>query len=145
MNRYLLDTNIVSETIKPFPSARLVNWLSNQLDEELFISTITLAEIQRGIFTLPKGKKRNELNQWFSSVEGPASIFKGRILSFDNASATIWAQLMADGKKAGRPRNGFDMLIAAIAYANDCLIITNNEKDFSGLKVFNPIKKSIEL
>ena len=141
MTRYLLDTNIISETIKPWPSPLLAKWFENQRDDNLFISSLTLAEIRRGILDLPKGKKRDALHKWFLSVDGPSSIFRGRILPFNETAAFIWAELMVEGKKIGRPRDGFDMIIASVARANDCIIVTNNEKDFVGLKIINPLRE----
>ena len=141
MTRYLLDTNIISETIKPRPSPLLAKWFENQRDDNLFISSLTLAEIRRGILDLSKGKTRDALHKWFLSVDGPSSIFRGRILPFNETAAFIWAELMVEGKKIGRPRDGFDMIIASVARANDCIIATNNEKDFVGLKIINPLKE----
>lgn len=143
MTRYLLDTNIISETIKPLPSQNLQVWMSNQRDEDLFISSLTLAEIRRGILELPLGKKRSSLDRWFSGADGPSAIFQGRVLSFDEAASKMWAELMADGKKSGKPRHGFDMMIAAVAYANACTIVTNNEKDFYGLPILNPMRLGV--
>jgi predicted nucleic acid-binding protein len=59
---------------------------------------------------------------------------------FDESAALIWARLMADGKTNGRPRDGFDTIIAAVAEANGCVVVTANEKDFAGVQVLNPLK-----
>lgn len=139
MIRYLLDTNIVSEVTKPAPSEALTRWMSEQLDESLFISSLTVAEIRRGILELPAGKKRRRLEDWFSSPEGPAALFAGRVLPFDQNAALVWASLMADRKAKGRSRNLLDMIVAAVAEANACVIVTANESDFAGLKVLNPL------
>ena len=141
MKRYLLDTNIISNVVKPQPSDSLLSWMSMHRDEDLFIASLTLAEIRRGI--LENGKKRDALDQWFSAPDGPQAIFAGRILSFDDKAGLIWARLMAEGKTAGKPRNGLDMIIAAVAGANECVVVTNNEKDFVGLKVVNPRRGAI--
>jgi len=94
----------------------------------------------RGILEKPKGKKRDVLEAWFSGPEGPQALFAGRILGFDDNAALIWARLMAEGKAAGHPRSALDMIVAAIAGANNCVIVTDNEKDFAGLRMVNPIR-----
>jgi predicted nucleic acid-binding protein len=143
VTRYLLDTNIISNVVKPQPSDSLLSWMSMQRDEDLFIASLTVAEIRRGILEKPRGKKRNALDQWFSGPEGPQALFAGRILSFDDRAGLIWARLMAEGKAAGKPRSGLDMIIAAVAGANECVVVTDNEKDFVGLKIVNPIRRAI--
>ena len=138
--RYLLDTNILSNVIKPAPSESLLAWMSERADTELFIASLTLAEIQRGILEKPAGKKRRDLEAWFSGPEGPQALFKDRILAFDEDAGLIWARLMADGKASGRPRSALDTIIAAIGEANGCVVVTDNEKDFSGVEIINPMR-----
>jgi hypothetical protein len=140
MSRSLLDTNIISNVTKPMPSDALVVWMAEQSDEDLFISSLTVAEIRRGILEKPAGKKRRELERWFSGPEGPPALFAGRVLPFDEKAALIWARLMADGTAKGRPRSPLDMIIAAVAEANDCVVVTENERDFAGLKIVNPLR-----
>ena len=140
MSRYLLDTNIVSNPVKSMPSQALLDWLDRQNDEDLFISTLTLAEIWRGIEQLRAGKRRLEKERWFAGPSGPQAVFLGRILSFDENAALVWGRLMAEGTKAGRPRSGLNMILAAIAEANDCTLVTGNEKHFAGLKFINPMR-----
>ena len=140
MTRYLLDTNIVSETVKPAPSPMLTDWLGDQTDEDLFISALTLAELRRGVLQLPAGRKRRDLEAWFAGPAGPAALFAGRVLAFDERAALVWARLMAEGTARGRPRSALDMMIAAVAEANGCVVVTANEKDFAGLKIVNPMK-----
>lgn len=140
MTRYLLDTNIISNIVKPHPSEALLGWWAEQSDEDLFVASLTIAEIRRGILEKPRGKKRDELDAWFSGPEGPQELFASRILPFDDKAALIWARLMADGKAAGRPRSALDMIIAAVAGANDCVVVTDNEKDFNGLQIVNPLR-----
>jgi predicted nucleic acid-binding protein len=142
VTRYLLDTNILSNLVKPQPSASLMDWMASQPDEELFISALTVAEIRRGILEKPRGKKRDALETWFAGPEGPQALFAGRVLAFDDKAALIWARLMAEGKAAGRPRSALDMIIAAVAGANDCIVVTDNERDFVGLQIFNPMSAS---
>lgn len=138
--RYLLDTNILSNVTKPEPSTALMTWMANQTDEDLFIASLTVAEIRRGILEKPAGKKRTSLESWFVGDDGPQRLFANRVLAFDESAALIWAQLMAEGKANGRPRSGLDMIIAATAQANGCIVVTNNEKDFYGIEIINPLR-----
>jgi predicted nucleic acid-binding protein len=140
LTRYLLDTNIISNVTKPDPSELLLEWMSAQADSDLFISSLTVAEIKRGILDKPRGKKRERLEAWFAGPEGPQSLFRGRVLSFDENAALLWARLMSEGRAAGRPRSDLDMIVAAIAEANGCIIVTDNEKHFSGLDFLNPLR-----
>lgn len=140
MSRYLLDTNIISNIVKPKPSELLMKWMAAQRDEDLFIASLTIAEIRRGILDKPRGKKRDALDAWFSGPEGPQELFMDRILAFDDKAALIWARLMADGTSAGRPRSTLDVIIAAVAGANDCVVVTENEKDFSDIQFINPLR-----
>jgi toxin FitB len=140
VTRYLLDTNIISNVTKPTPSAALLAWMAEQADSELFISALTVGEIRRGLLEKPKGKKRAVLEAWFAGPDGPQALFAGRALPFDEKAGLIWARLMADGAAKGRPRSALDMIIAAVAEANGCLVVTDNEKDFTGLKFVNPLR-----
>jgi predicted nucleic acid-binding protein len=137
--RYLLDTNILSNVTKPAPSESLIAWMAEQVDQDLFISSLTVAEIRRGVLEKPAGKRRDQLEAWFSGPEGPQTLFAGRVLPFDEKAGLIWARLMADGKAKGRPRSALDMIIAAVAEANGCVVVTDNQKDFTGIDVFNPL------
>lgn len=140
MTRYLLDTNILSNVTKPVPSDVLTAWMTDQADEDLFITSLTVAEIRRGLLVKPAGKKRRELERWFAGPEGPQALFAGRVLPFDEKAGLVWARLMAEGTATGRPRSALDMIIAAVAEANDCVVVTDNEKDFAGVKIVNPLR-----
>ena len=140
MTRYLLDTNIISNVTKPNPSTALLAWMAEQADSDLFISALTVGEIRRGLLEKPKGKKRALLEAWFTGPEGPQALFAGRVLPFDEKAGLVWARLMADGTAKGRPRSELDMISAAIAEADECVVVTDNEKDVAGLKVVNPLR-----
>jgi predicted nucleic acid-binding protein len=142
VTRYLLDTNIISNVTKLDPSKPLLAWMAEQADADLFVSALTIAEIQRGLLEKPKGRKRALLEAWFAGPEGPQALFAGRVLPFDEKAGLIWARLMADGTAKGRPRSALDMIIAATAEANDCVVATDNEKDSGGLKFVNPLRGS---
>lgn len=138
--RYLLDTNIISNIVKPVPSEPLIEWMGEQNDDDLFIASLTIAEVRRGVLEKPAGKRRDQLEAWFLGPEGPQALFAGHILSFDEHAALIWARLMAQGKSLGRPRSAFDTIIASIAEYNECTVVTDNETDFAGVKFINPLR-----
>lgn len=140
MTRYLLDTNIISNVIKPVPSASLLTWMSEQTDDTLFIAAFTVAEVWRGILDKPSGKRRGALETWFLGPDGPCALFAGRVLAFDEEAGLAWARLMAGGKARGRPRSALDMIVAAVAEVNGCVIATDNERDFAGLDIINPLR-----
>jgi predicted nucleic acid-binding protein len=125
--------------VKPNPSPMLLAWMAEQNDTDLFISALTIAESQRGLLEKPKGKKRAALEAWFRGTEGPQALFAGRVLPFDEKAALVWARLMAEGTSKGRPRGALDMIVAATAEANACVVVTDNEKHFGGLKFINPL------
>src|SRR5947209_19514865 len=114
--------------------------VEEQIDEDLFIASLTVAEIKRGVLEKPPGRKRTALEAWFSGPEGPSALFAGRILPFDEKAGLVWARLMADGTATGRPRSGLDMIVAAVAEANRCVVVTENERDFAGIKIVNPLR-----
>jgi len=140
VTRYLLDTNILSNVVKPRPSRPLLAWMELQDDNDLFIASLTIAEIRRGILDKPAGRKKDELEAWFAGPEGPSILFAGRILPFDEKAGLLWAQLMAQGRSSGRPRSGLDMIIAATAMVNGCMVVTDNERDFAGVAFVNPMR-----
>ena len=88
----------------------------------------------------PAGRRRNQLEAWFDGSEGPQALFAGRVLAFDEPAALIGARLMADAKARGRPRSALDTIIAAVAEANECVVVTDNEKDFDIGKFVNPVR-----
>lgn len=91
--RFLLDTNIISNITKPVPSESLVAWMAEQIDQDLFIASLTIAEIRRDILEKPAGRRRDQLDAWFSGPEGPQALFTGRVLPFDEKASLIWARL----------------------------------------------------
>ncbi len=140
--RFLLDTNIISNVTKPEPSEALLAWMADQTDENLYISSLTVAEIRRGVLEKPAGNRRRQLDAWFSGPDGPQALFAGRVLPFDEKAGLVWARLMADGKARGRPRSALDTIIAAVAETNGCVVVTDNEKDFEGVEFINPLRRA---
>jgi predicted nucleic acid-binding protein len=142
VSRFLLDTNILSDPTKPAPSPLLATWFADQSKGNLFIASLSVAEIWRGVEEKPAGRKRTELERWFAGPDGPQSVFAGRVLPFDEVAALVWGRLMAEGIRDGRPRSALDMIFAAVAEANGCVLVTNNEKHFAGLKFINPMREA---
>ena len=143
MSSYLLDSNVISNATKPFPSQLLATWMMGQFSEDLFVASMTVAEVWRGILEKPAGRKRLDLENWFRGPEGPPLLFAGRILPFDEKAGLVWARLMYEGTKMGRPRSPLDMILAAVAETNDCILVTDNEKHFAGLKFINPMRPRV--
>jgi len=136
----ILDTNVLSELMKPNPSPEVVSWTESNLSAELFIATITQAEILYGIELLPDGKRKNNLQ--FAAKLMFEEDFNQRILPFDQLAAKFYASIASSRKKSGKPISQFDAQIAAIAKSRGANISTRNEKDFTkcGVKVINPWK-----
>jgi predicted nucleic acid-binding protein len=134
----LLDTNVISEPMRPQPSVAVIRWLETQNPGSLFLSAVTLGELVAGIRRLTSTARRRALEQWLLDVVAPQ--FQGRILAFDSDAAWRWGGFVADSETAGRPRPAIDLQIAAIAAHHDLVLVTRNAKDFEGLgvDVLNP-------
>lgn len=135
--KFLLDTNVLSEMRKPTPSKEVMNWISSIENEHLYISSITLGEISRGINKLPDGQKKNELIVWLDKIQ---NVFRYQTLSIDSEAAIKWGELSAAGLRAGKSVSTIDFLIGATAYTNGAILVTRNTKDFEDLpiQVLNP-------
>lgn len=134
----ILDTNVLSEAMKPAPSPRVLRWLAQDPPSRLFTTAITQAEIQYGLELLPKGKRRSSLQ---SAVEAMfAEDFAGRILPFDCEAARVFPQIAFVRRALGRPVTQFDAQNAAIARTRGAAIATRNTPDFDncGIPVLNP-------
>jgi predicted nucleic acid-binding protein len=138
--RYLLDTNILNSIMKPGTAAPLTAWLDAQADEDIYICSMNLAEIWNGILQLAAGEKHTEQEGWLAGERGRRIVFSGRVLSFDEEAGAIWARLMSERGQACLSCTPVDMIYAAIAEANGCILVTDNEEHFTGLNVLNPMK-----
>ena len=134
----LLDTNLVSEPLRPAPDARVIEWIDAQPLETLFLSAITVAELRAGVALLPAGKRRSGLQQNLEKRVLP--LFAGRVLPFDLAGTQAYADLMAQARVAGLAVATTDGYIAAIAAANGFSVATRDTGAFeaAGAAVINP-------
>ena len=138
---YLLDTNVVSEWVKPRPDAGVVAWLAGADEDRLHISVVTLAELRHGIERLPSGARRGKLDDWLRH-DLPLR-FEDRIVPIDQSIADAWGVLMARCAAAGRPLGVMDGFIAATAEARALTLVTRNAADFEGAArdVVNPWRR----
>jgi predicted nucleic acid-binding protein len=137
---YLLDSNVLSDGIKPKPHRVLDEWMLARRRSELFVSVVSVGEIRRGILELPAGRKRQLLEQWYEGPAGPGSYGK-QAIAFDQRAAEAWAELIAAGKRAGRPRSAIDMMIAATALVHNLVVVSLNEGHFEGIVPYrNPLR-----
>jgi toxin FitB len=136
----ILDTNVVSELMKPSPDARVVSWVSNQPAASLFITAITEAELRYGIGILSKGQRRAALATALDALL--AEDFAERILPFDSPATVAYAQLASERRRLGHPISQFDAQIAAIASSHGTPLATRNVVDFEncGITIINPWK-----
>jgi predicted nucleic acid-binding protein len=134
----ILDTNVLSELMRPKPSPKVVTWVAKQPEAELFTTTITEAEIFYGIELLAKGKRRGELLE--AADEMFAEDLAGRILSFESDSARVFSRIAATRRALGKPISHADAQIAAIAQVRRAKLATRNIADFQdcGIDVVDP-------
>ena len=135
---FLLDTNVVSEWVKPRPDPHVVAWLADVDEDRVFMSVVTIGELRHGIERLPAGRRRAQLDQWLR--EELPQRFEGRVLSIDAAVANAWGAIVAQHERAGRPIGTMDALVAATAEVHDLTLVTRNASDFkSSVKtIYNP-------
>ena len=129
----ILDTNVVSELMRPVATPAVLKWVSRHSADELYSSTIALAEILYGIEILPAGKRRTELLAGAERMFG--IVLAGRIFVFDDQAAHVFAQIASAHRKIGRPIAELDAQIAAIAHVHGAALATRNTADFEGCDV----------
>ena len=133
----LLDTNVVSEAMKPEPHPGVRDWLDTQAAETLFLSSVTIAELMFGIGSLPKGKRKDNLA---AALDGALRLFDGRVLPFDTEAARRYADLAVKARRAGKGFPTPDGYIAAIAAAQGFAVASRDTSTFmaAGLTVIDP-------
>ena len=136
----VVETNIISEALRPSPDREVLRWLARQDRDLVFTPAITQAEILYGVELLPSGKRRAPLH---AAVERLfAEEFLGRILPFDVEADLVYPKIVSDRGRVGRPMSQFDAVIASVCRSRNAAIATRNVGDFSqcGLEIINPWK-----
>lgn len=137
---FLLDTCVLSELVKREPEARLVEWVQSQPEERLYLSVLTLGELQKGIARLGGSKRKERLQRWFD--EDLRQRFEGRLVGVTEHVALLWGRLQGRAERRGRSLPVLDGLIAATALSLDAAVVTRNVDDFesSGVEIVDPWK-----
>ncbi|MGO7580987.1 type II toxin-antitoxin system VapC family toxin [Rhizobium ruizarguesonis] len=136
----ILDTNVISELLTPAPNAAVVGWFAAQHPTSIFTTAVTEAEILYGLRLLPEGRHRRDLEAAILLIF--SEDIGGRVLPFDRDASNVYATIVTDRRKAGRPISQFDAQIAAIAISRGASLATRNVSDFAGmdLQIVNPWK-----
>jgi len=136
--KYLLDTCVISELIKPEPHSGVFDWLNSQNEEDIYLSVLTIGEIQKGITKLTDSPKKKILQKWMDS--DLQQRFDDRIINISNEIALCWGKIQGEAEQKGRKMSVIDSLIAATGIVYDCVIVTRNVADIetSGCRLFNP-------
>jgi len=129
----VLDTNVISEVMRPDPDARVTAWLRSQPLGSLATTSVTIAEIRYGLARLSQGRRRMDREAKFEAFLSRG--FSDRVYGFDVEAANVYGELIATRERAGRPLEGFDGLIAAIARVRGCTVATRDAADFDGCRV----------
>ena len=129
----VLDTNVVSELMRPAPSLAVVSWVSRRDAATLFFSAVGEAELRLGVAIMPASRRRDEIGEAIEAML--REDFAGRILPFDSAASRAYAGIAAARRAAGRPAATMDMQIAAIARSQSMAVATRHTKDFTGTGV----------
>jgi predicted nucleic acid-binding protein len=134
----LLDTNVISELVRPLPDPAVVSFVSRQAPDAVFTSAICEAEIHYGLARLPPGRRRDDLTARITAFL--ATGFPTRVLRFDSACAVLYGKIRADREAAGKPISVEDGMIAATARAHSAMVVTRNLTDFRdcGIDIVSP-------
>ncbi len=138
MSGFLLDTNCVSELVRPRPDRHVIEWMDAANEATLYLSVLTLGEIRKGLAALAQGTRRAKLETW---LEVDLKLrFQGRILTVDAGVADRWGLLTETGKRKGKPLAVIDGLLAATAMHHNLTVVSRNIDDFAGadVPVLNP-------
>ncbi|MCS7061988.1 MAG: type II toxin-antitoxin system VapC family toxin [Anaerolineae bacterium] len=133
-----MDTNVISELVAKQPNQRVIEWLDDLDPDSIYLSVITIGELRKGIEKLPDSPRRDKLFDWL--VNELLVRFQDRILALDVDVMLTWGKLVGRLEQSGRRLSAIDSLIAALALARSCSLVTRNEADFKGvgLKIINP-------
>lgn len=133
----VLDTNVVSELMRPEPAPAVLTWMQRSSGHGLYTTAVTIAEIRYGIARLPEGRRRQALHQAADEI---FAAFPRQVLPFDLACAGVYAAIVASREKQGNPISGFDAQIAAICRSQAASLATRNTKDFvdAGTSLLDP-------
>ena len=142
MSGFLLDTNIISELVKPKPEANVTEWVENTDESLLYLSVLTLGEIRRGIAALPQSRRRATLEAWLD--KDLRARFEGRLLVIDQEVADRWGLLTAAARNSGLVLPVIDGLLAATALEHNLTLVTRDTGQIPsmGVAVFNPWEKN---
>ncbi|NIM17134.1 MAG: PIN domain-containing protein [Candidatus Aminicenantes bacterium] len=137
--KYLLDTCIISELVKPVPNAQVTNWLEGAPSNALFLSVLTIGEVRKGLVKLPDSKKKEQLTLWLNTL---LEEYNERIIPIDLTVAENWGTIQGNAEKAGTPMSTIDGLISAMASTYNLILVTRNESDFTPAQIplINPWK-----
>jgi len=136
--RYLLDTCVLSELVKPKPDGKVVSWVDEHDEHDLFLSVVTIGELHKGVAKLAVSQRRERLKIWIE--QDLANRFQSRILAIDSAVAAAWGVMLGEAEAGGRSLPVVDALIGATAKVHGCVVVTRNATDLerTGATVINP-------
>jgi toxin FitB len=136
--KYLLDTCVISELVKPQPDRKVVEWVRRQDETALFLSVVTIGEIEKGIARLERGRRKQLLRDWVDNTLSRR--FSGRILSFDCETASRWGRISGEAARKGKPLPVLDGMLAATALINGLTLVTRDTGVLAstGVQIFNP-------
>ena len=137
--KYLLDTCVISELVKPTPDRKVVDWINELPPEALFLCVITIGEVRKGLTKLPDSRKKERLTLWLDTL---LIEYSERIFFIDLMVCENWGILQGNAEKAGTRMSTIDSLIAATTYTHNLTLATRNENDFapSNIPIINPWK-----
>lgn len=137
---FLVDTNVFSEQLKPKPDSQVIDWIQEN-EANLYLSTVSLGEIRRGIERFDEGKRKRQYQHWLTQL---SETMRGNILSYNRSVAHVWGQMQAAMEREGFAASAFDGLIAATAIRHGLTLVTRNTRDFqhTGATLLNPFSEN---
>ena len=130
---FLLDTNVITETVRPRPDTTVLDWIESRSPGDLFLAAQTIGELVRGARKVKEQARREQFERWIE--QDLARQFDRRILPFDASTAAVWGRLMGDGDRAGHRPSAADAQISATAIQHDLTLVTRNVKDFRNFDI----------